>query len=178
MKVSSAVALAALMIASCRGPVDIAARSSAAPASARASLSPLDVVRLFHKTIKAGETAKARSLLAETRGGPDREQDVADIMDFAAMISGGSWDFEVVECKEDRSCAVVVINENVKQGRPAVDFDPFYLVKQDNAWRLLPNPCIYDRDYYGFSPGRLERFERLKQWFKQRKGELRRSIGR
>jgi len=85
-------------------------------------------------------------------------------------FADGSTKNEVLSGHIIDNCAVVLINESMKKGKPAFDIDPFYLKKFNGSWKISsrvtdPLPLITSKEENDI-------FTKLKAWYKQQKATL------
>ena len=90
---------------------------------------------------------------------------------FVEMAKKG-WDFDIIEERTEDGCAVVIVNESKKEGKASFDIDPFYLVLQNDTWKILPKITSWSI-IETTAPEKTESFKKLSEWFKQRKADLR-----
>ncbi len=138
--------------------------------NASRDLSPLELTRGFRDAMHAGKLSEARGMIAKVEGAP--EQDIAlQLEEMSDQMASGEWGLEFIEYKQEGSCAVVVSNESIKNGEPAFDLDPLYLILQDGAWRISPDFTDYE-GLIKLNSGAEAQFARLRTWFKLRKEQI------
>ena len=97
---------------------------------------------------------------------PDRREDFEDLMDYLAAGNG----FKTVEEKVAGNSAVVIIQDNPRPGKK-IDIDPVYLIRQDSAWKLMPDFTDWELANY-LAKHAVADFEALEQWYRKRKTEI------
>lgn len=158
------------------GAAEAPPSASRAPTTTPAT-QPLDksaaaqLVRRFQADLRANDPAAAARNLA-TFAQPLRDTD-RRLARMAKLYSGRTWDLSVLDAFEAGDVAVVLVNEHLKDGRRTFDVDPWYLVRQNGEWKLLPKPTDYDVPAYAFDPARLTEFQKLESWATARKAQLR-----
>jgi hypothetical protein len=135
---------AALLIVLCSALLRGADDPPAAVAAARAALAAGTPERV---ALAAGADAGARARLAR----------------LAAAVQAGRFDLTVREHRVDGDCAAVVVDgSRPRGGRP--DVFALYLVREDGAWRLLPDPTRPA----AADPARDARLATLAEWAGER----------
>jgi hypothetical protein len=90
-----------------------------------------------------------------------------------SMVKG--WDqkrkLPVTEHRAQGDCAVAVVLEK------PTDPDPFYLVRREAGWRILPEVTQYKRSA-GLSPKQIADFEELEKWFREQEAAAREKAGK
>jgi len=136
------------------------ARAAADKADVKVPPAPRVVVQQFHDLLAKDDPQAAAKLIYPT---PREARSVTEFLqEWAEEMKAGKADFEVLDEKADGPCAAVVINENIKHGRPTTDYDPVYLIRKDGRWQILFGPDYRD---HGFDKGTLDRLELLQGWF-------------
>ena len=135
-----------------------------------------DAVEQFRKDLKANKPEDAVKLLARFPKLPEEyyQRQEMKLARHAKRASEGDYDFSVIEAKTSDQCAVVIINEDVKQGRRSIDYDPVFLLLQEGKWRILPGLTQYDREEFSMDDATKKRFAKLENWFEERTRELKR----
>jgi hypothetical protein len=131
-------------------------------------------VQRFHDLLKSDRQAEAAKLLAASPT-PVRDAD-RRLKRLAAALAGGSWDFTVVDAKDAGQLAVVIINEQLKDGRKTIDLKPWYLLRQDGQWKLLAKYTDFELTEYGFDETTLSEYRKLEEWAHRREPDLRREL--
>jgi len=149
-------------------------------ASANAEDGPREAATVLVAAFKSGKAENVRKHIAvlelEERVAAKKELIEKDLIGIYQGICGdtaaGKSEWEIVDSKSDGECAVVIINESKKQGRPAQDFDPLYFVKQNESWKVLPRLSEYKSDVWKLKEEMIKKFTDLEAWFETRKQEL------
>lgn len=133
---------------------------------------PTEALTAFKKAAETKNFEEAWKLSTRFNGLPDQitEHLKAEVAEFIDSV-GEDSDFEILEEKTEGDCAVVVINESMKDGRKSFDIDPAYLLKQDGEWRVFPDVSDWELAEQ-FAKDKVETYKRLEIWFKERKAEL------
>lgn len=92
-------------------------------------------------------------------------EDIKGIRKHMEPFVKGKRDFEVLEAKEERNMAIVIINIFLKQGDETVDIDPIPLLRQDGKWRVVPRLTMYNANLVDGVPN-------LTKWYSKRKDQL------
>src|SRR5687768_12735059 len=79
---------------------------------------PLAVARQFHDHLQAGKVDAAVNLLVVFGDKPDAMAQ-RRLTRLSDQMVAKQWDFVLLDTREDADCAVVVMNENLKNGRLA-----------------------------------------------------------
>jgi hypothetical protein len=138
---------------------------SAATTPARPE-NPAEVVRRFFESCRAGDVATAISYL--TRVPPPERRE--PLMDRLRGLSGERADVRILEAREDRPAAVVVLWE--QPGRATIDLDPVYLLQEGGSWRILSGLASYERLALVLTDDERASLDRLSIWYKSRSREL------
>jgi hypothetical protein len=118
---------------------------------------PAAVVAQVRSALAAG--AADRVVLAA--GADDAAR--ARLARLAAAVQAGRFDLTVREHRVDDDCAAVVVDgSRPRSGRP--DIFGLYLVREDGAWRLLPDPTRP----LSADPARTARLATLATWVAER----------
>ena len=72
---------------------------------------------------------------------------------------------QILGSKEVGECAVVAVLSSPR------DPDPFYLLKQEGEWRILPRATRFDYPFFGFSASIIAEFRSLEDWYRQKVGK-------
>jgi hypothetical protein len=151
-----------------------AAESAATkPATTQAIITsaPARAVRQFHDALKSANLPDAAKLLAVSPQ-PVRDAD-RRIKRLSTALAGGGWDFSILDAKESGDIAVVLINDNLKDGRKTIDIKPWYLLRQQGEWKLLGKFTDFELKEYGFDEPRIAAYRALETWSQQREPQLR-----
>jgi len=161
-------------------PLHPADQAKPQPATTRATTRPFPsspaarAVQQFHDLLKINRQPDAASLLAASPK-PVRDAD-RRLKRLAAALAGGSWDFVVVDAKDSGDLAVVIINEQLKDGRKTIDLQPWFLIRQDGQWKLLAKYTDFELKEYGFDEPTLAEYRKLEEWAHRREPDLRREL--
>jgi hypothetical protein len=123
-------------------------------------------VKRFLKMLADENLKEVREMLARVQAGPELEEDIQDLASISRTLAKDRSRLTFVELKVHRGYAVAVLHEG------AADFDPCFLIYQDEKWHVLPEPTNYKKKYYGLSKEDLAQFAELDAWFDGRKAEL------
>jgi hypothetical protein len=151
-----------------------------APATTRATTRPFPtspaarVVQQFRDLLQSNRHPDAAALLADSPK-PVRDAD-RRLKRLAAALAGGSWDFAVVDAKDSGDLAVVIINEQLKDGRKTIDLQPWFLIRQAGQWKLLAKYTDFELKEYGFDEPTLAKYRGLEEWAHRREPDLRREL--
>lgn len=145
---------------------------SATPAAPRHAAA--DAAARFQGALKAGNLDAARALVATT------QRPVADLPKRLARLvekfKEGQNEFGVYDARGDGDVAVVIVGYSQKGGAKTFEADEWYLVRQANGWRVLPNLHDFERPEYGFDEGRVEQYRKLAEWAEERGRALRKEL--
>ncbi len=143
--------------------------------SEAAGPAPIDVAAEFIQALRSQDVDAIKAMLAEFEGVPagayaDEHRDLAR----AAEYFGSGKAFLIpIEGYVIGDYAVVAVDERSGSTPGRVrDLDPFYLIRQDGAWRVMPEPTSYD-DWPVLSQEALEIYGQLKRWFDREDTRLR-----
>jgi hypothetical protein len=164
--------IAALMLAN-RGAAEAPAKKNEKPATTQAAkLSPSAItVRQFHDALKAGKASDALKFIGASPS-PIRDAEKR-VKRLATTLSGGEWDFEILDSKASGEIAVVMINDYLKSGRKTIDIKPWYLIRQQGEWKLLGKFTDFELKEYGFDADRVAAYRGLEKWANEREPQLR-----
>lgn len=125
---------------------------------------PEATVKAYFTALSQGDRTKANRLTARFPKFGDAQ--VAAVTDeLIELHKRPGYAPSVRGSKTTENCAVVVIFESPS------DPDPAYLIKQGDAWRVLPWLTQYKRDYFEFPEATLARFRELEKWFRTKVGK-------
>jgi len=156
-----------------RGAAEAPAQTNEKPATTQAGkMSAVAVtVRQFHDALKAGKSDEAFKFIGSS---PTPVRDAQKrVKRLATSLSGGGWNFEILDAKESGEIAVVVINDYLKDGRKTIDIKPWYLIRQQGEWKLLGKFTDFELKEYGFDAGRVAGYRGLEKWANEREPQLR-----
>jgi hypothetical protein len=124
---------------------------------------PRETLDAWLKACKVGNFDKAWALEAKNLElPPNLQEEERKIAKANFDRNGGEVSLEVLAEKVEGDCAAFAVNESKKDGRPAFDLDPIYLLKQEGGWKILPNPGQLKY----VAPEKVEAFAKLEAWFK------------
>jgi len=151
------VAAAALLLGGCS--------SELADRTPPGKLASVDAVSAFFEAVRQGEVERASATIARfERVHPDAVR--VRVERLAPEMQAGRHEVVVVSGKELGDVAVVVVNETRKGGRERFDIDPVYLIRQGDAWKILPLYTRYDRAFFDFTPDQMQGYYSLEGWFR------------
>jgi hypothetical protein len=144
-----------------------------APATTQANKNApsAQAVRKFHDALKAAQLAEAQKLIA-TSPQPVRDAE-RRIKRLSTSLSGGAWDFSILDARESADVAVVLIDDYLKDGRKTIDIKPWYLIRQEGQWKLLGKFTDFELKEYGFDAARIADYRALEKWSQDREPQLR-----
>jgi hypothetical protein len=131
-------------------------------------------VQQFHDALRAIDERAAMNLLA-TSPEPVRDAD-RRIHRLAQNLAGGTWDFAILDAKESGDLGVVLINDYLKDTRKTTDIKPWYLIRQQGAWKLLGKFTDFELKEYCFDEKTLDEYRKLEDWSERRTPELKREL--
>lgn len=154
----------------CAGEADRGAERSSEPVQP----GPEQVAREFLAQLERNDAKAALALVAVNEQIPPEAvaSMTEDLERIAGLASGGTWHTSIVEHRQDGVAAVVIANEDLKEAKPTTDYDPWYLLKTSQGWRLLPTLTSHEVAHAFVDEKSFAPFERLSQWFETRKAEL------
>jgi hypothetical protein len=124
--------------------------------------SPEATVKAYFTALAKGDRTNANHLTARFPNFGDAR--VAALTDrFIELHKRPGYAPTVKNSKAIEDCAVVLIFES------PTDPDPTYLIKQNGAWRVLPE--LTEFKYFDFSEATLTRFRDLEKWFETQVGK-------
>lgn len=134
---------------------------------------PSQAFAAFEKAAKEKNFESAWKLTVRFEGLPDHitEEQKKDIRRLIEITNNG-WSFDILEEKTEGDCAALVADESMKNGKPAFDIDPIYLIKQDGEWKIFSDLTQWDSAKQ-FAKDKVDTLTKLEVWFKARKAELR-----
>lgn len=102
--------------------------------------SPMEVLNAFKKAAQSENFAETWKHTAKFEGSSDEiTKYLKERVQRVIGIFSGENDFETLEEKIVNDCAVVVINESLKDGEKTFGIDPAYLIKQNGEWKVMPS---------------------------------------
>lgn len=141
--------------------------SSSPPPDGIGALSPVEVVERIFRFAELGKIEDAMRLTATFPAVP-REVLVQDYIEF---VESRRTTPRTVAHLQLQDVAVVILND-LAPTKTRIDLDPAYLIRIDGAWLVLPKWTKCDRKQFEFDEPTLQRFAKLKAWFKSQKPEL------
>lgn len=160
--------LAMLSIVGCQQP----SRTDLPAGSPRTD--PAATAKLFLEHVHAGRAADAFRMFAvnEKMPKPFVDEERGDLQRLSVPAKAGTWHMTFVEVHVEGAGAVVIVNEDVKCGKPSFDLDPLYLVRLDGQWWIVPGMTKHRPASVLLSKEEYAAFKALEEWFKKRKREL------
>lgn len=134
-------------------------------------ISPKETLIQFQELCAAGRAGKATKLVAEFPNLHPLVDKLAQesIERIVSGLKTGKFSYTTITEKIDHDCAVVMIKEE-RPGRDSEDYDPIYLVKQDNQWKILPKPSNWKVASEVMNNRQV--FEGLASWFDEQKASI------
>ncbi len=124
---------------------------------------PRETLDAWLKACQVGNFDKAWALEVKNLNLPQNlQEEERKIAKANFDRNGGEISVEVLAEKIAEDCAAFAVNESRKEGRPAFDLDPIYLLKQDGGWKIFTNPG----QLKNVAPEKAEAFAKLEAWFK------------
>jgi len=137
-------------------------------------MTPAATVEFFLEHLHAGRPADAFRMCAVNEKMPKAflEDEQEDLRKLSEELTAGTWHISFVEVHVEGPGAVGVVNEDIKNGKPSIDYDPIYLVCLEGKWWIVPGVYNYRAASVLLPEKEYAVFDRLKKWFKKRKREL------
>lgn len=127
-----------------------------------AAESPQKALADYKRAYQAGDFDKVWALEAQSEDLPIRlQQQQRDLAQLNFKHRKEGSDFEILAERIDGDCAVVIINENQKEGNPTFDLDPVHLIKQDDQWKICRTPKRLEL----VAEDKTHVFAKLQAWF-------------
>lgn len=144
---------------------------------------PSESLAAFQKATKEQKLEEAWKHTAQFEGASEELTTyLKSRIERILKISADGWSFDIVEEKVISDCAVVLINESVKDGKKAFDIDPVFMIKQGADWKVMPNITAWDMSKripvdqqpasMKFDEPKIEAFKALEKWSEERKQAL------
>lgn len=119
--------------------------------------------------LRAGDEAAVAELFMVDESG---EPPMRLIGRLLAAFTEQGVDFVPITVRERDDVAVVVV-EDRNDDRDTSDFDPFFLARKDDAWKLLPRLTRVESPQGALTDQQQQALIELRQWFTEWKAEAR-----
>lgn len=132
-------------------------------ANDKESTSPIKVVNRFMANLENGDFKSLYSLFAcpVVFRHTTNVYGLGELKSISNDIIAGKTKFQVICGKSMSSVAVVIVNQNIKNGKPSGDPDPLFLVLENKSWRILPYKRIEKDEYAYFTPTQKKEYSTL-----------------
>ena len=126
---------------------------------------PADAVRVLDKAFKAKDAKAAMALMLKLKKVKDKDTSgyLKDRIRRHIENAARGLSVEPVSTRIEMDCAVVIAKDIKSSGK--FDYDPFYLIKHDGSWCVMPRLTQYNLPYVGMGDAQLKRFVELEKWY-------------
>ena len=139
--------------------------STSTRSAAAGSDGPELIVGEFASALHRGDVTAGRALLVKP---PAYGVDMYDrvLKRLADAAKQGRYRLRPLDSSAEGNCAVVAVEETDPSRRgAAADYDPVYLLKEDEGWRVLPGVSSFERPPHPMTPAQKDAYRRLARWF-------------
>lgn len=124
---------------------------------------PKEVLTAYKNALQAGDLDQAWELHVKRKDLPaSLVAEEREIFNRNAGRTVEAWNFEILAELSEEDCAVFAVNEATKDGQPAFDLDPVFLIKQNGSWKVCENAA----DFKNIDPEKKAALDKLQMWFK------------
>lgn len=131
----------------------------------------LAAVEALRTALRSGDAAAAVALTFDNGDARIRAETQRQLAAMALEHAAGRSGFTILEAHLDGDAGFVLIDEDLKDGKPATDIDPIPLVRRDGRWLALGDATPTDAAL-GLDAATIEAFARLRTVIKERKAPL------
>jgi hypothetical protein len=135
---------------------------------------PESVVNRFLQALRDSEVDSAEAMIApvDERNRPQAARAQRQRLEQRARrMSAGQRDYRVIESKVAGDCAVVIVDEFIRDSQPSYDLDPVFLIRQEGRWQVLYYQSLAGN--YALTDEQRTELGKLNDWFRQRQQEHR-----